>query len=928
MQSWAQNPEYIQYTIKDGLPSMECYDVIQDKQGYIWIGTDRGLVKYNGTKFEVLTTEEGLPSNVIYKFYQDDEGMIWCSAKNSQIFYIDQGEINLYKYNQVIADSIGKLREDIQVWYNSDRKELMGTVRNQTFLIDSNGVYHSYLPKGISRHVKSYESNSSFLRTESVLVVYRREGRVMTEIMGVHQPTKASGVKEHLVDDGTDWVIPSPMITAALYGIPYGEKGAYVCANHQLLQLDGTNTKAWDFEEQPIYVASDPDVQSIWVGVVNQGAYRIARDGEIKEHVLDGYSISSLFFDDKGNCWATSLEGGLFLIPSNTFFKTPLDIQGKIVGIDTYENSLYMLSFNGVLAKLTNGKFLEKERLKSASRREYVSFKVSKEGQYETTYWEEVGSWEQDPLSLLRDRHQFGNSVIGILRGYVGVIDSLGNRRQMISTQGYIENLLHVGGEFYVATNDGINRVDLENSSIEELNISGVQGMPILKAQEYKKGLIFIIQGKGVFRIDDMRNPEAKCLLSNSELVDMCLDRGKIWTTDGSNIYRINLKGDRADAEFFSTPIDGIRYIQLTRNDLYLITTESVFSTRRKGLSFNRKNIYLEIKSLRSNKKELEWKNELYLEVDENQLEIGFDMFCFMSSQKTGLRYKLEENDNWLYAYDNRMQLSSLRHGEHHLIVQFLEVDGNWTSLDTVRIIVATPFWKTIWFYVVISTIFVLTVSLIARSIVRRKALKAKAAELELSVITQQINPHFIFNSLNSIRSYIFSNKLDEADDYLVSFSKLTRKILSISRESFATLEDEIDVLKDYLDLEKMRSGDQFDYSIELEGTRDELATIPSLLTQPFVENSVIHGVLKLKEKRGRIDVRFFTADDGLKIEIDDNGVGRNLIKPSKKHKSFGIELVRDRLKIYDKNSFVNIKDKKDPEGNAAGTLITIILTK
>ncbi|NTW32010.1 MAG: tetratricopeptide repeat protein [Bacteroidetes bacterium] len=205
--------------------------------------------------------------------------------------------------------------------------------------------------------------------------------------------------------------------------------------------------------------------------------------------------------------------------------------------------------------------------------------------------------------------------------------------------------------------------------------------------------------------------------------------------------------------------------------------------------------------------------------------------------------------------------------------------------------------------------------------------LKKKLSDLEHKALQLQMNPHFIFNSLNSISNYIAKNETDTARLYLSMFAKLMRQVLENSRESEVTLQSEINTLKYYLDLEKMQSDNKFEFDINIdENINADTITIPPMLIQPFVENSVIHGI-KPKKEKGKIILRFKLEDAHLLCEIEDDGVGRpdkTLEKNGDSHKSFATQITRERLKIINKNDefSINYYDLKDLSTNKTGTLV------
>ncbi|MCX6318759.1 MAG: histidine kinase [Bacteroidetes bacterium] len=203
-------------------------------------------------------------------------------------------------------------------------------------------------------------------------------------------------------------------------------------------------------------------------------------------------------------------------------------------------------------------------------------------------------------------------------------------------------------------------------------------------------------------------------------------------------------------------------------------------------------------------------------------------------------------------------------------------------------------------------------------------------AEREIAMLRSQMNPHFIFNSLNSVQKFIWENKEEDAAEYLASFAKLMRSILENSRHEYISLEQEIDFLKLYVDLENRRSNNSFNYTIKTDETLNQEETlIPPMLLQPFIENAIWHGLNK-KQSKGNLLVHFYKDQDQLVCVVSDDGVGRQQNETSNpEKKSLGISITQQRIERLMENTSrsasVTISDKVE-NGIPAGTEVTVIL--
>lgn len=232
----------------------------------------------------------------------------------------------------------------------------------------------------------------------------------------------------------------------------------------------------------------------------------------------------------------------------------------------------------------------------------------------------------------------------------------------------------------------------------------------------------------------------------------------------------------------------------------------------------------------------------------------------------------------------------------------------------------------------VIITFLLLTITFTFLLVRLRKKDKREIIDLKQKFLTSQLNPHFIFNSLTAIQSYIFRNEPYYAGKYLANFSKLIRLVLENSRQKLVSIGKEKEILNHYLDLQAFRFDGKFEYSISVNSNIDEEhVLIPPMLAQPFIENSIEHGIIHLGHK-GKIDIRYMLKNDNLIIEIEDNGIGiinaqgaKNI--NSQKHKSLATVITQERLnnlkKIYGKTVKMEIADLSSQKNSQKqGTLI------
>ena len=208
-----------------------------------------------------------------------------------------------------------------------------------------------------------------------------------------------------------------------------------------------------------------------------------------------------------------------------------------------------------------------------------------------------------------------------------------------------------------------------------------------------------------------------------------------------------------------------------------------------------------------------------------------------------------------------------------------------------------------------------------------------KQVESELKALRAQMDPHFIFNALSSMRREMLEGNIDNADKYLVRFSKLLRMILDTSRKPLVQLSENIELLHLYIQIENSRQGNRFDYTIVTKGLDPDTIYLPSMILQPLAENAIVHGLNPKKNGRGKLTITFSRTGSALKIKVSDNGVGRQASKSRSKegHTSHAINIIKETLDLLwaeqnKKPTFFAISDLKTKDDHSNGTEVTVLV--
>lgn len=490
-------------------------------------------------------------------------------------------------------------------------------------------------------------------------------------------------------------------------------------------------------------------------------------------------------------------------------------------------------------------------------------------------------------------------------------------------------------------------------------NPNTLKGRGINGMLEDNKGIYWIITDKGLNRFDHNKNQftlySSEEGLNNDNIQSFTIDKqGILWMCTPGGISSFNPvtknfinynEQNGLPEEIFGPMItlnDGA--ILAGGNNKLLRFNPSLFK-----INTSIPNVYITQLSIAgklfSFNKPPEQNGTIILKYPENSFTCSFTSPDFYNGDAVKYAYQLSGIDaDWIAAGNrNYLSYSNLAAGDYTLHIRAANSDGIWNKEGTsLKIKVLPPFWDTVWFRVLLALAFSLAVYFLfisrVKSIRNEEAIKTKInkqmADMRLKVLRTRINPHFMFNALNSIQECIYTKKTDTASKYLTKFSNLLRLILEQSENTFITIHEEIEILKLYLELESLRFDDGFNFNIREEKIEIGILTIPPLLIQPFVENALWHG-LRHKEGKKELNITFNNDDEFIYVTIEDNGIGRAAAKAFTsdnkiKKQSLGIKISEEEMQMMGslskQKSEITIEDLYTETGIPSGTKVHLTI--
>ncbi len=334
-------------------------------------------------------------------------------------------------------------------------------------------------------------------------------------------------------------------------------------------------------------------------------------------------------------------------------------------------------------------------------------------------------------------------------------------------------------------------------------------------------------------------------------------------------------------------------------------------------------------------------RKSLELPYDSNTLSFNILPITFYKAKTSKVKFKLENyDDKWIVQnHDQKVRYTKIPFGNYTLKYQAVDTNGNESEIKLLAIKIHPPFYLSWWFFLLT---FLLTLALVyllytirINQIKKKERAKTMLAKLEFQLVDQelkalraQMNPHFLFNAMNSIKGIIIKKEIKNATEYLTKFSSLIRSILENSEKKLIPLSKELQALKLYIELESLRFNNDFNYQLTLDKNIDpNFVRILPLVFQPFVENAIWHGLLPKENGNKELKIFLSKRGDYLICEIEDNGIGRSnsaKVIARKNHQSMGTDITIKRIKMHHSANDIQILDLMNNSNYPIGTKVIL----
>lgn len=945
--TYSQQYNFSNVSTNKGLPSSECYGLLQDHNGYIWVRTLNGLCKYNGKKFRVFTKKDGLKSNATYALYEDKKGRIWFSTSSSHIGYIFNDSIHYVKCSEDLAKENGFGQK---IFYK--------------IILDKNDDVY------IASHERAYKINAKNNYNTFELLVqndyYLKLVSINNQLFFI--PDTITRIKAlvkakydfYILDKKIifEWDIPTIKrgIIRTTYPCIDTAGNIYFNINHKIFLITKNGIyKEYKFDNLVYHIFIDKD-NNLWVGQ-NSGGLHFYRNCDLDtppKTLLKNESISGIIQDFEGGIWASSLSNGLFycknlhnenLTENNLFNYKPelLKIIDSVLYLTDYYNGLVtynLRSHQSNFVKLEEAKtgIIDIDKSNEGfilSGRNSV-YKVNRNFKFkEPIIWNKSLKLSSGSYNTIVTGNQH---LWGVSKNYITNYTS-GNSYKIPS---FGNDIIEFDSSLYIATKNELLQFFSDSSSHQF--IKRIENENIIKLLIHNNTLLILCRDGSVYQLKNKITSQIfktsgisfndACLMQNSKL--LIASNYGIYTIDlfQNKVQQFNTNEGLLDNEIFK--------IASFNNLAYYATIHGIGIVDIERANSNNQAPKIIVKLLNVNNNSNFSNNGVYNY--NSSIHLKFDIISFKDNQTPKLFYFLKGYDsNWKSTESGEINYFNLPDNNYTLQVYGINSSGTKSEIKNYHFKVSLPFFKTWWFIVLViitlSILIYLAYKIIYAYINKRELKKTKInkmlAEYQLMGLKAQMNPHFIFNCLNSIQKYVLENDSKLAYTYMAKFSKLIRFVLDLSDKTFVSLSDEINLVRIYAELEQLRFDQKFNFEINIqEEVKADDVLVPSLLIQPYLENAIWHGIMNLNDSRkGEISINIKSFHDIIEIVIHDNGVGRSSAKlmNQKTHRSKGISINEKRIEainylLKSQNATIEIVDLYNQNNQPLGTKVIIKL--
>lgn len=967
------------YNVADGLSDHTIYSMVEDHTGKIWLGTDKGLNRYDRAtntfkQFNLITSDSsGRYANRVNYLMLSRDSALWLGTGSGLKRFDPETE--------VFTDYLSAPQE-----YFSPRSNyilhLFEDDRGILWLSTTYGLVKFDPHTKRSTRYYSMQGDSTGLSHDNIrCVIQERSGNfwIGTRHGLNYFDTLTQKIRQYFHDPNDGYSLGGNWVRTILedragniwLGTDGGGLSRYDRSNDRFIRFNNNIDEGGSLSNDRVYSIFEDLAGNLWVGTYN-GVNKINKYANNFKHVKQssepGIGTNSNFiwdfFEDKDDrLWIGTSNGvNIYDQAADRFeyiIHDPADPHSLMA--NEVRTMTYIPELNCVFMGLY-GTGLDRLNIDTREIRHYVPSpdKNSLSDVYiSDLLYDDHYLWIATSLGL--DRFDPKTNKFVHYEHHPGDSSSLSND---IVVSLFVDS----GNNLWVGTDKGLNKFNRQDETSVRY-FHGTENTLLANTfffiNEDKTGKLWLgTSGNGLVKFDPATGDYTVFTKENglpNNIVYGVLEHsdGNLWMSTNMGLAKFFVVSEH----FISYDVkDGIQSFEFNlgsayrgRNGLLYFGGMNGYNVFDPGeIHTNPNKPVIVISAFRKFNElqphELKSGDTIRLTHDDNFFSFEISALDYTNPGNNKYRYFLEGFDkNWttVDAGNRVAEYKKVRPGSYTFYATGSNNDGIWNESGiAVEIIIHPPWYGTWWFRILLGLTLVSMGWLIiyrrlkqirTKNEVERKVLEIEKQkfDLEQKALRLQMNPHFIFNSLNSIQSYIVTHDTEMAVTYLGKFSQLMRLILTNSGNKYVVFKEELKAIRHYLDLEKLRFDKKFDYKIKVDKRIDtEFIEIPPMIVQPYIENAIIHGILH-KPTQGQIDIDFKLNGQQILCTVTDNGVGREKAaefreKAGIKRKSSGMYITKARLDLLNQQGnedySVKIIDLKDEKGASTGTRVDLVI--
>ncbi|MDP1803472.1 MAG: histidine kinase [Bacteroidota bacterium] len=929
---FAQQPAYF-ILGENQFKGVQIYNVIQDNDLNYWFATNEGLYFFNHYTYEKIECDKA-KSNSIFNFVMDSNGIIYCNNLNNQIFQIKNKTCSLFYELQT-----DEANSDISLAITANNNVLIGAKKiieltQQGSVINRISIKGHYLSQAYTD--KNQNTIYHLAGCDSVLIFSKNKISTRKIILLSGSIQKSDVLKFFRVKEVN-------------YAINLKTKTLYKF-NTETFELNELPKNEAFERSESIRLYSTGDL--LWIAGTLPGTILLSEQLVSKKNTLfyQDYFISNIYKDREGNILLSTFDKGVLVIQDMQIPDVIHSCKDDPVTAIQYDAELGLLlgsskgklmSYKNETLELINDKGNRPiERLYNRSEFPLVLF----DDGHIRAYNKESKSINVVYEASLKDavivsEKQF---YLGTNRGIIKCNWDGGSTfdcqfLKQFAFRIYTLALNTISGNLYASTSNGLFKI-LPDGTGTEITYNKEAIFP--NTLYYNNGKIYAADKKGGVLIIEESSVTAVIAPSVNEqpevITKLIIHNNSIIAKSSKGLFQFDMSGKLMNALSTSQGFSSNRVVDFTIQDdqLWVSHTNGVQQINLNRLQQKITPANIRLSEIKINDSEVNAINRTNFSSSERKIQFILSAPTLRSRENIRYHYKLEGNDERWNINDylsNQITYNALAPGSYTFFVK-LENQNVFSDPVSYSFNISEPFYNRWWFIVCVVSLFVVLVLFIYRwqlNVQRKKSEQINELNAsKLIAIQSQMNPHFIFNALNSIQDLVLKGDVEHSYSYITTFSNLVRRTLNYSEKDFIDFDQEIKLLELYLSLEKLRFKKELNYSIDFKNVEDIM--LPPLLIQPFIENALIHGLLhKGGEKNLRIT---FELKEMLVCTIEDNGIGREKAKAIKlrqrsEHESFSGKAIHKRFEILSnvfEGKFGYVYEDLYQNEEATGTKVTL----